>query len=271
MKNGSLRLLPFLLSLLFCGCQSNGIVQDAPKQPAAIADNSRTSVDWPGVYRGTLPCADCPGIDTKVTLRADQTFRIEMVYIDRNVKPFIQDGSFSWYPDGLRIQCVDRKGGRQLFQVGENQLFQLDGDGNRITGEIADRFVLRKVSADVSSGPDAALQETYWKLTMMLGKPVTTTERQQEAHLVLERNGTRVHGSGGCNRFFGTCELLPGNRIHFSKLGSTMMACPDMMTEQRFFSMLEQVDRYSIKGNILELYGARLASPLARFEAVYLK
>lgn len=271
MHRPSVRLIPVLFLSLVCGCRSNGVAEAPPAAPPAVfADNSRSSVDWTGVYRGTLPCADCPGIDTTVILRSDRSFRIEMVYIDRNVSPFIQEGSFSWFPDGQRISCVDRNGGRQLFLVGENRLILLDAEGNRIAGELTERFTLRKIASVPAVAPDASFLETYWKLTMLWGKPVVTPEGQKEAHLVLERKDKRVHGSGGCNRFFGSYTLLPGQRIRFLKIGSTKMACPDMDKEQMFFGMLKQVDSYTIKGNVLQFNGEHEA-PIARFEAVYLK
>ena len=32
---------------------------------------ARNALDWPGSYEGTLPCADCPGIRTRLTLMKD--------------------------------------------------------------------------------------------------------------------------------------------------------------------------------------------------------
>ncbi len=33
------------------------------------------------VYRGMLPCADCAGINTELTLNADQTFTLKETYL----------------------------------------------------------------------------------------------------------------------------------------------------------------------------------------------
>jgi heat shock protein HslJ len=50
---------------------------------------------------------------------------------------------------------------------------------------------------------------------------------------------------------------------------STLMACPDMETEQMLLGIFERVDNYSLSadGKTLSLNKARMA-PLARFEAV---
>ena len=36
---------------------------------ADAAHNSRNALDWAGTYEGVLPCADCPGIQTRLSLR----------------------------------------------------------------------------------------------------------------------------------------------------------------------------------------------------------
>ncbi len=37
---------------------------------------SQNSLDWAGVYEGVLPCADCPGIQTRLTLSRDETYEL---------------------------------------------------------------------------------------------------------------------------------------------------------------------------------------------------
>lgn len=66
------------------------------------------------------------------------------------------------------------------------------------------------------------------------------------AMLTIAADGT-VGGSGGCNRMFGTAEIAD-DRIDFSPLGSTMMACPEAVMEQehRFFLTLEEVESWRI-------------------------
>ncbi len=40
------------------------------------AHNAQNSLDWAGIYQGTLPCADCGGIETELTLNADGTYAL---------------------------------------------------------------------------------------------------------------------------------------------------------------------------------------------------
>lgn len=112
------------------------------------------------------------------------------------------------------------------------------------------------------------LQETYWKLTELLGKPVVLSEKmKKEIYIILKKEGNRVQGFSGCNTIFGQYELKEGNRITFSGMVSTKMACPDLAIESEFNKMLGAVDNYSLNGSIMTLNKARMA-PIARFEAV---
>lgn len=119
--------------------------------------------------------------------------------------------------------------------------------------------------------PDASLAETYWKLVEVQGKQVQPPEaNRREAHMILKTGNGRVNGYSGCNVFNGSYTVNDPNRISFSKIATTQMACNDMDTESAFLNVLEMVDGYYIKGDTLQLIKARMA-PLAIFRAVYLR
>ena len=110
------------------------------------------------------------------------------------------------------------------------------------------------------------LQNTYWKLTALNGKPIFVADQQREPSLTLHLDQLRVAGSGGCNRFMGSYEVN-GTELHFGKLAGTMMACPSGMdTEKDFLATLPQVARWHIAGEHLEFYDAS-GIMLCRFEA----
>lgn len=119
-------------------------------------------------------------------------------------------------------------------------------------------------------GPKATteLQETYWKLTELMGKPGVMSEKnKKEIYIILKKEGSQVQGFSGCNTIFGQYELKDGNRITFSGMVSAKMACPDLAIESEFNRMLGTVDNYSINGNIMTLNKARMA-PMAMFVAI---
>lgn len=75
--------------------------------------------------------------------------------------------------------------------------------------------------------------------------------------LAFDRDG-RVHGTGGCNRFFAGYELT-GQRLQIGAAGATRMACPEALLaqERRVFEALESVDRFDIDATgALVLIGA---------------
>ncbi|MDR2228833.1 MAG: copper resistance protein NlpE [Flavobacteriaceae bacterium] len=104
--------------------------------------NSQNSLDWAGTYEGTLPCADCPGIKTTITLKDDNTYTMTEEYVDKKTKAE-DKGKFEWDKSGGKIALVSKDGKRQYI-VGENQLIHLDMDGKEITGPNKDLYILKK-------------------------------------------------------------------------------------------------------------------------------
>jgi copper homeostasis protein (lipoprotein) len=259
--------MPFLLaasigltlSLISCSTQSD-ISKD---KTLPTGDNTMTSVDWDGMYFGVLPCADCEGIQTTIKLNIDLTYEIKTKYLGKDDKFFESKGHFSWNEEGNKITLTGTDVFPKNYFVGENMIKQLDMGGNQITGGMADKYVLRKALPEITN--------KYWKLVELIGKKVHHEEiNKREPHMILRYDGNKVTGSGGCNTFNGTYELKESNRINFSKLATTLMACENMETEQEFFKVLEMADNYFLSADTLVLHKAKMA-PLARFEAVYFK
>ncbi len=109
-------------------------------------DNSNTSLDWAGVYKGVTPCADCEGIETEITLNQDLTYKKTTQYLGKpNSQIYTVEGSFEWNSNGIHIALSGIKDAPNQYLVGENKLFQLDRSGKRITGNLASKYVLIKV------------------------------------------------------------------------------------------------------------------------------
>jgi uncharacterized lipoprotein NlpE involved in copper resistance len=109
------------------------------------SDNSQNSLDWQGTYKGITPCADCEGIETEITLNADLTFTLKTKYLSKgDGKIFQETGSFVWDKTGGIISLEGLKGSPSQYKVGENRLIQLDMEGNVITGDLAEKYVLTK-------------------------------------------------------------------------------------------------------------------------------
>lgn len=105
-------------------------------------DHSQNALDWSGTYEATVPCADCPGIKTSLTLNNDKTFSITEEYIDRKSKNE-DKGTFEWDASGSVI-TLKGKTAKYKYKVGENKLIQLDLSGNPIDGPNKDLYVFKK-------------------------------------------------------------------------------------------------------------------------------
>ena len=119
--------------------------------------------------------------------------------------------------------------------------------------------LLMMMAACGSAGQDKKLEGTTWKLAKMEAIPAD--------FFTLEFNAadTMVAGRTNCYRFFGKYELKC-KELELKNLGMTRMACPDMQYEDAFVKMLDEVDRFEIKGAELTLFDDHKA--LAVFKAV---
>jgi len=265
MKKTIFILSVILLTLGMNACKSNKTVKDSSIVVQTV-HNSKISLDWEGTYSGVIPCADCPGIETQISLFYNNTFRMTRKYIDRNDTGSDYTGEIQWDKNGgsITLKGLDEKEFATRYKVAENALIQLDLEGNVITGDLASKYILTKVNMNVV--------EKYWKLFEIFGAnlkdlpPMAT-----DAYFTLKIEGNRVIGSGGCNNFTGAYQLESGNRIKFSQMVSTSKMCiTNMEVEQKLNQVLGMADSYSVNGDTLILNRARMA-PLARFEAVYLR
>ncbi|WP_246075258.1 copper resistance protein NlpE [Gracilimonas mengyeensis] len=109
-----------------------------------MAHTSQNALDWSGTYSGTLPCASCPGIQTTLVLNEDGTYQLTTHYRDEAKPNTVKNvGTFSWDDNGQVITLNNQEAPNQYF-LGENYLAKLDMEGQRITGELAEQYVLRK-------------------------------------------------------------------------------------------------------------------------------
>ena len=102
----------------------------------------------------------------------------------------------------------------------------------------------------------SALQGPRWRLVELEGQPALSGGGAREPHLIFSRDSVdRVGGATGCNSMGGRY-TAEGDRIRFSDLFSTKMACIEeerMRQETRFVGALGRVDRYAVSGDTLTL------------------
>jgi len=112
----------------------------APAAPAADALPSTQGAPFDakafaGTFTGTLPCADCPGIDTRLVLAADGTYTITESYQSRSAPELKGDGTWTAEENNtrLRLDPNSKSDNDRLFAILSNdEIRQLDMEGKPI-------------------------------------------------------------------------------------------------------------------------------------------
>jgi len=187
---------------------------------------SQNSLDWAGVYEGVLPCADCPGIQTRLTLSRDETYELSSLYMDRDTAPRIVRGRFSWQPNGNAITLDAQRGGQQ-FAVGEGRVALLEAGAVPAWPQPAQR-VLKLVAPVAEISLQRTLESHRWTLdaaSTANGQRIDALPAGAGRPIVFNFAEGRVNIEGGCNRIFGGYQIDADGRLRVDRMASTMMAC----------------------------------------------
>ena len=103
--------------------------------------NAETSLDYRGTHRGVLPAADCPGIETTLTLKPDGTYSLHEEYLERDAR-FDAEGAYTLHGNLLTLEGSDTT----WYKVEENRLRRLTTDRKEVEGPLAEHYVLRKTA-----------------------------------------------------------------------------------------------------------------------------
>lgn len=144
MKNPILILALSAGFLLSCEKKEEEVITRTPAEVVADEHTAKNSLDIVGTYHGILPCADCEGIETEISLLPDETYTKKTKYLGKDEKIFEEIGDYNWKSDGntLILEGIDAEPVEYL--VRENSLMQMDMQGNRITGDLSEKYILEK-------------------------------------------------------------------------------------------------------------------------------
>ena len=106
------------------------VISEVDNSPAPEGLDVRA---FAGSFRGTLPCADCPGIDSTIELKADGTYALHDVYQESNGAT--NDGAGTWTVEEagkrIRLDPDSKEDQDRLYAVVSNdELHMLDSEGN---------------------------------------------------------------------------------------------------------------------------------------------
>jgi uncharacterized lipoprotein NlpE involved in copper resistance len=140
----SVLVILLVVLIVACNSTSNGIAPTDSSYKTVVPETPFINAES---YVGTLPCADCEGIDVSLQLNKDSSYNMSSVYkgssrIDSSNNSFKDTGS--WSMKGNDTLYLSGKNHSVKYIKTDTALIQLDGNGNRITGSLANMFILHK-------------------------------------------------------------------------------------------------------------------------------
>ena len=131
-------LVPLALAISLTACKPPAPAPAATVSPAT-APATQAPATITGAFSGSLPCADCAGIDSTLVLTADGKYNLTDAYQDKDHSSFISEGNYSLESGGktlhLRPSNKDEYDGYYAI-VSPTQLTMLDREGKAIEGQL---------------------------------------------------------------------------------------------------------------------------------------
>ena len=116
-------LLLLALPLLLAACQTPSAPATDSTDTSTVVDShtAENALDWPGRYAGLLPCADCEGIQTQLTLNADKTYVLEEHYVKngRALHPSKATGRFQFDAKKPSLIRLENTSPTRVYFIGE--------------------------------------------------------------------------------------------------------------------------------------------------------
>jgi len=127
----------------------------------------------------------------------------------------------------------------------------------------------KKANDNTMQDSATKITNSTWELVKLGGTNIDQANTDgKKIQFSLNSVDQRAFGYSGCNTFNGSYTLEKGNRISFSQMASTSMACPDTeISEQEVLNAFNLADNYTINNGMLSLNVGKRA-PLAVFKKV---
>lgn len=98
-----------------------------------------------GIFYGYLPCNDCDGVKTTLSLKQNNSYLLVTQPARASSREYYERGKYDWNDEHRTVVLTPNKGGtdkRYFYIEDEGTLIQLNDNGTRITAQ-ADRYILR--------------------------------------------------------------------------------------------------------------------------------
>jgi hypothetical protein len=104
------------------------------------------SLDFHGVFYGFIPCNDCNGIKTTLSLKQNNNYLLVTQPAKDSSREFYEKGKYSWDEEKHILVLTPRKESNphQYLIKDEGTLIQLNSDGSEMSKELEDSYTLRR-------------------------------------------------------------------------------------------------------------------------------
>ncbi len=103
-------------------------------------------LDFHGVFYGYLPCTDCNGIKTTLSLKQNNNYLLVTQPARDSSREFYEKGKYTWNEQTHTVVLTPRNDAvaRQFFIKDEGTLIQLNSDGTPMSEELTESYTLRR-------------------------------------------------------------------------------------------------------------------------------
>ncbi|CAG7856268.1 hypothetical protein MCAMS1_00687 [biofilm metagenome] len=142
-------LTTFLILIIYLGCAP----VHAETTDNQNAQQPQTNLNLSGLFLGFYPCSDCQGIRTTLALNKNNTYVYISIYVGKSDREFVEKGKYD-IVDNKTLVLTPRKGSTttQKYLIEDDMLIKLDEDGERITKDGADGYILKRKDVINTSG-----------------------------------------------------------------------------------------------------------------------
>lgn len=141
-------LLTALVALFFVSCnggKEKKSEETTETEAIEMTSTNESTLEYAGEYEGVLPCADCEGIKTILTIRDDSTYDLKREYLGKEDSSFEESGTYNIVNGDVIELVTPSSGNKTYYKILENAVaLTADETGTLAEGELADFYILTK-------------------------------------------------------------------------------------------------------------------------------
>lgn len=108
-------------------------------------DMTDATMQYFGIFEGTIPAASGPGIATTLTLNPDYTFTLVSKYLGEKPETFTDQGSYTAEKGIITLKMQD--GTNKYFKIGQQEMMMLNDEMKPAEGDMAKNYILKQTKA----------------------------------------------------------------------------------------------------------------------------